>query len=251
MAWPLPREGDRWLHFCVLTRIRSSVVGFVLAGLAGCGTTRSVEPAPPATTLLNMTTPAGDVVPAAVLAADDPLFVAMGLPDNPDEVSQILRGRHERLVAGCMAMHGFEQYVPESGDNTDGHLNAAIVNDLPLGERKAWLEAWRGPGDADHPGCVDQFKEQVYPLAAFPDELAPYLSAISDDPRFVEAGDEYDRCVATVPPASDGSPNSVALAQCGAALEEIRHAVYREQVLKFLQLHYDEVAQFGRVGAQR
>jgi hypothetical protein len=220
----------------------------------GCGSTAGVRPADPgasgaaATAEVATGTEPNVDVPAEVLAADDPLFVAMGLPDDPDEVQRILKGRHERLVDACMAAHGYEMYVPEADDNTDGHLNAETMNALSPEDRQGWLQAWRGSaGDAD-PGCVDQFNEQVYPLAGIP-ELGPYLTAISDDPQFIEAGSVYDACMLNYPIRADGTRDPRTLDECIEPLDEVRHTVYREQVLEFLRLHHDEVQEFGRSGA--
>ena len=171
----------------------------------------------------------------------------MGLPDDPDEVSRILTQRHERLVDDCMAGHGIEAYVPESGDNTDGHVNAETMGSMPLKDRQAWVEAWRGTGDGE-PGCVDQFKELVYPLAAFP-ELASYLNSILDDPRFIEAGQRFDSCMEQHPDGTNGLPDLQATTDCSQPLEEVRHLVYREQAIAFLEVHYEEVADFGRRSA--
>lgn len=185
---------------------------------------------------------------AEILAADDPLFVAMGLPDDPDEVAQILSGRHERLVDECMVGRGIDAYVPESGENADGHLNAAVMNTLSTEARRAWVTAWRGSGDGGDLGCVDQFNELVYPLAAFP-ELGPYLDSILDDQRFIDASQRYATCVAQIVPVSSEVPDVPATGDCRAPLEEVRHTVYREKVIAFLEVYFEEVAKFGRDGA--
>ncbi|MDP1859148.1 MAG: hypothetical protein Q8K82_10775 [Gemmatimonadaceae bacterium] len=192
----------------------------------------------------------GEGLPDEVRAADDPLFVAMGLPDDPDAVSRILTQRHEHLVDACMESRGIEAYVPESGDNADGHVNAETMGSMSLEDRQAWVEAWRGTGNGGEPGCVDQFNELVYPLAAFP-ELAPYLNSILDDPRFIEAGRRYDACMAQYPLGTNDLPDVQATTDCSQPLEEVRHTVYREQVIAFLEVHYKEVADFGRRSAAR
>jgi hypothetical protein len=172
----------------------------------------------------------------------------MGLPDDPAAVSRILTERHERLVDECMASHGIDAYTPESGDNTDGHVNAETMSSLPVEARQAWVDAWHGTADGGEPGCVDQFNELVYPLAAFP-ELGPYLESIVDDQRFIDAGQLFETCIAQNAPGTDQLTDLSATTGCSTPLEEVRHTVYREKVIAFLDAHFEEVAEFGRRSA--
>jgi hypothetical protein len=100
---------------------------------------------------------------------------------------------------------------------------------MPEGDAHSGQHAWHGTADGGEPGCVDQFNELVYPLAAFP-ELGPYLESIVDDQRFIDAGQLFETCIVQNAPGTNQRTDSSATTGCSTPLEEVWQTVYREKV---------------------
>lgn len=196
------------------------------------------------------------VLPDVVTNANDPLLVAMGLPDDHAEAMRILTGRRERLVAACMGGAGFD-YQPEIDDEISA-ANALSQNALSIEERQRWTVAYGGEptlasGTVSAKGCFAEASERVYLLNAFADTLGAYLMTINDDPLVVAATALRQECrdklnLAEPGPGLDQSAID-ADASCDAEMLASRAAALRRVSIEYLELHYDEIRSFGETTA--
>lgn len=190
-------------------------------------------------------------LPLRVLIAKSPILVAMGLPDDEHEASRILEARYQRRIAACMQAVGFD-YVPAVDDESREH-NRLVQNALPVEQRAAWYAAETGqalPGTPPATGVSTEGQDGCRGEAArstlllnhfpqgFPDAVVP--TTLSDALDEARSAFEHCRAVSVDPAACDATAYEAATTTWARAWE-----------IAVLELHYTEIAEFGRLSAEQ
>lgn len=106
------------------------------------------------TELVDITLAEADAWADAVRAAEAPIAVAYGLPDDLETATAILIGSYERKRAKCMTTAGFD-FLPElAGDAAAAEANASVQNVLTPDERLAYT--------ATYDSCTSTAAEQTF-----------------------------------------------------------------------------------------
>jgi len=129
---------------------------------------------------------------AAITAADFPLFVGYGLPDDRQAASEILDRSFQLHLAKCMEAAGFT-YLPEDDDN-NVLANSEYQTRLPEAERARWLEVMYGASGDDPGSCRAVAAADTWIANASPDEFKAFQRDIVEDVDWQAVRQDYARC---------------------------------------------------------
>jgi len=192
------------------------------------------------------------VLPEEVLAAANPLLVAMGLPDDSHEAELIVSGRRERLISDCMAAAGFV-YEPEIGE-VAAKSNVDYQYKLTIDQRRQYLKTYSNVDSGGPGGCFEQASDRVYVVNHFGDAIAEALKPAATDPAVEQANRDRSQCLAdngmdelTLPPPPELNDEYLL---CVQILADAQDAAFRLVALEFLRENFLAVQAFGEEMSQ-